>query len=180
MPVLISQPGTDILNCTACELCARACPIECITIGWDKVDRNTADPAELGNNIRTGRHLQLFDLDSSLCLYCGLCAEACPYDALAMSDVFELSEDTVGATHAVALDEEAFDGGFPGQTAGDASFVYDKDRLAELGRNPAANMTGQRYEPYISLQRDGIWEDRDEDDSIFPPRPDLRYGGTPR
>lgn len=180
LPVLVSQPGTEILNCTACELCARACPIECITVGWNKVDRNAADPAEYGNNTRTGRHLVLFDLDSSLCLYCGLCAEACPYDALAMSDVFELSEATVGAPHREKFDEEAYDGGFPGQTAGDGSFVYDKERLAELGRNPAANITGQRYEPYISLQRDGIWEDRDEDDAIFPPRPDLRYGGARR
>lgn len=180
LPVLISRPGTEILNCTACELCARACPIECITIGWDKVDRNTADPEEYGNNTRTGRHLKLFDLDSSLCLYCGLCAEACPYDALAMSDVFELSEATVGAVHQTHMDEEAYDGGFPGQTAGDSNFVYDKDRLAALGRSPAANITGQRYEPYISLQRDAIWEDRDDADNIFPPRPDLRYGDSAR
>src|SRR5690625_1988267 len=130
LPVLVSQPGTEILNCTACELCARACPIDCITIGWDKVDRNTADPAEYGNNTRTGRHLRLFDLDSSLCLYCGLCAEACPYDALAMSDVFELSEGDIGPAHRIAFDEDAYDGGYAGQTAGDASFVYDKDRLA--------------------------------------------------
>lgn len=180
LPVLVSQPGTEILNCTACELCARACPIECITVGWDKVDRNSADPAEYGNNTRTGRHLQLFDLDSSLCLYCGLCAEACPYDALAMSDIFEMSEGDVGAPYRTAFDEEAYDGGFPGQTAGDASFVYTKERLAELGRNPSANVTGQRYEPYISLQRDGIWDDRDADDNIFPARPDLRYGGARR
>lgn len=178
LPVLISRPGTEILNCTACELCARACPIECITVGWDKVDRNSADPAELGNNTRTGRHLKVFDLDSSLCLYCGLCAEACPYDALAMSDIFELSEGTVGVEHPFRWDEDEFDGAFIGQTAGDKSFVYDKDQLAEFGRSGGANITGQRYEPYISLQRDAIWEDRDADDKNFPPRPDLRYGGN--
>src|SRR5690625_170137 len=97
-----------------------------------------------------------------------------------MSDVFEMSEGDTGVPHRTTFDEEAYDGGFPGQTAGDSSFVYDKERLAALGRNPAANITGQRYEPYISLQRDGIWEDRDEDDAIFPPRPDLRYGSARR
>lgn len=180
LPVLVSQPGTEILNCTACELCARACPVDCITIGWNKVDRNAASPEEYGNNTRTGRHLRLFDLDSSLCLYCGLCAEACPYDALAMSDVFELSEMSAGEVHPTRLDEEAFDGGFPGVTAGDRSFVYDKDRLAALGRDPSANLSGQRFEPYLSLQRDGVWDDRDADHNIFPPRPELRYGGASR
>lgn len=177
LPVLVSQPGTEILNCTACELCARACPVDCITIGWNKVDRNTAKPEEYGNNTRTGRHLVLYDLDASLCLYCGLCAEACPYDALAMSDVFELAELAVGDSHPTRLNEEAFDGGFPGVTAGDRSFVFDKERLAALGRNPSANLTGQRFEPYLSLQRDAAWDDRDADHNIFPPRPDLRYGG---
>ncbi|HEY8496914.1 MAG TPA: 4Fe-4S binding protein [Limnochordales bacterium] len=175
LPVLLSMPGTEILKCTACELCARACPVECITIGWDKVDRKTARPEDVGNDTRTGRALRLYNLDASLCLYCGLCAEACPYEALAMSDVFELAEETTGDAVPVALDTEAYDGGFPGRTAGDAQFVYTKERLAALGRSPQGIVSGQRFEPYVSLQRDGVWERRDEPHNVFPPRPDARH-----
>ncbi|REJ35424.1 MAG: hypothetical protein DIU83_01370 [Bacillota bacterium] len=175
LPVLLSRPGTEILNCTACELCARACPVECITIGWDKVDRKTARPEEVGNNTNTGRALRLYNLDASLCLYCGLCAEACPYEALAMSDVYELAEAAAGEPVPVELDKERFDGGFPGRTAGDERFVYTKERLAALGRHPAAVITGTRFNPYLSLQRDAVWEEREEPHNIFPPRPDLQY-----
>lgn len=174
LPVLLSEPGTDILKCTACELCARACPVECITIGWDKVDRKTARPEEVGNDTHTGRALRLYNLDASLCLYCGLCAEACPYEALAMSDVFELAEGAVGEPVPVALERERFDGGFPGRTAGDRRFVYDKKRLAALGRSPAAAISGTRFTPYLSLQRDAVWDDRDRPHNVYPPRPDMR------
>ncbi|GEM_PF-397072 len=175
LPVLLSMPGTEILRCTACELCARACPVECITIGWDKVDRKTAPPEKVGNDTRTGRALRLYNLDASLCLYCGLCAEACPYEALAMSDVFELSEETAGDGVPVALDSERFAGGFPGRTAGDARFVYTKERLAEIGRSPGSLVSGQRFEPYVSLQRDGVWEQQDMPHNVFRPRPDARH-----
>ncbi|HEY8418357.1 MAG TPA: 4Fe-4S binding protein [Limnochordales bacterium] len=180
LPVLLSMPGTEILKCTACELCARACPVECITIGWDKVDRKTARPEDVGNDTRTGRALRLYNLDASLCLYCGLCAEACPYEALAMSDVFELAEATPGQAVPVALDTERYDGGFPGRTAGDARFVYGKERLAALGRSPGGIVSGRRFEPYVSLQRDGVWEERDEPHNIFPPRPDARHEADTR
>jgi len=175
LPVLLSMPGTEILKCTACELCARACPVECITIGWDKVDRKTARPEDVGNDTRTGRALRLYNLDASLCLYCGLCAEACPYEALAMSDVYEMAEGSPGEPAATELDRDRYDGGFPGRTAGDERFVYTKERLAALGRSPGATISGHRFEPYVSLNRDAVWEDRDDPHNIFPPRPDARY-----
>jgi ferredoxin len=37
------------------------------------------------------RVLQKYDVDESRCILCGICVDACPYDALRHSDQFELS-----------------------------------------------------------------------------------------
>jgi NADH-quinone oxidoreductase subunit I len=36
--------------------------------------------------------LDRFDIDYSLCMYCGICVEVCPFDALFWSPEFEYSE----------------------------------------------------------------------------------------
>src|SRR5690554_3613481 len=150
LPVLLSRPGTEILKCTACERCARACPVECITIGWDKVDRKTARPEDVGNDTRTGRALRLYNLDASLCLYCGLCAEACPWEALAMSDYYEMSAPAARQGEPVPHNPEAT-GGYPGRHAGDGAFVYDKFQLGELARRPQVRVTGMKFNPYLAV-----------------------------
>ena len=48
------------------------------------------DPVPPGTGTRS-KVLDVYNLDSTWCMYCGLCVEACPFDALAMSDQFELA-----------------------------------------------------------------------------------------
>jgi NADH-quinone oxidoreductase subunit I len=36
--------------------------------------------------------LDRFDIDYGLCMYCGICVEVCPFDALFWSPEFEYSE----------------------------------------------------------------------------------------
>lgn len=65
--------------CTSCMICARECPSWCISI-----DSHT-DPVEglpVGARDRTRNVLDRFAIDWSLCMYCGICVEECPYDAL--------------------------------------------------------------------------------------------------
>jgi NADH-quinone oxidoreductase subunit I len=68
--------------CTSCMICARECPTWCITI-----DSHTEPVAGLptGARTRTENVLDRFALDWSLCMYCGICVDECPFDALAWS-----------------------------------------------------------------------------------------------
>ncbi len=83
-------------NCTVCMLCARECPDWCIYIESHK---QTA-PAPDGGRPRVRNVLDRFAIDFSLCMYCGICVEACPYDALFWSGEFGYPETGIGAlTH---------------------------------------------------------------------------------
>ena len=65
--------------CTSCMICARECPSWCITI-----DSHT-EPVEglpAGARERTRNVLERFAIDWSLCMYCGICVDECPFDAL--------------------------------------------------------------------------------------------------
>jgi len=65
--------------CTSCMICARECPSWCIII--ESHTRPVADqPA--GGRVRTENVLDRFAIDWSLCMYCGICVEECPFDAL--------------------------------------------------------------------------------------------------
>ncbi|HET7558544.1 MAG TPA: NADH-quinone oxidoreductase subunit I [Limnochordia bacterium] len=104
IPVLLSEPDGGELKCIACELCAKACPVQCIEIETHRgEDRKKV--------------LDVYNLDATWCMYCGICVEVCPADALAMSDQFELAGDDVEA------------------------LLYDKERLAEIGRRQTTATT---------------------------------------
>jgi NADH-quinone oxidoreductase subunit I len=75
-------------NCTACMLCSRSCPDWCIYIEGHK---DKAPPRREGGKPRTVQVLDRFDIDFSLCMYCGICVEVCPFDALHWSPEYEYS-----------------------------------------------------------------------------------------
>jgi NADH-quinone oxidoreductase subunit I len=91
-------------NCTACMLCSRSCPDWCIYIEGHK---DKAPPRREGGKPRTVQILDRFDIDYSLCMYCGICVEVCPFDALFWTPEYEYS------------------------TARIADLLHDKTRLGE-------------------------------------------------
>ena len=79
-PILVYDEKPEDPRCVACDICAKECPPKCITIVRDRDDQ--------------GRGLQrpkVFDIDVSVCMSCGICEEACPFDAIYMDKNFELS-----------------------------------------------------------------------------------------
>ncbi|MFN8074835.1 MAG: NADH-quinone oxidoreductase subunit I [Kineosporiaceae bacterium] len=75
-------------NCTVCMLCSRECPDWCIYIDSHK----ETVPAVGGGRARQRNVLDRFAIDFSLCMYCGICIEVCPFDALYWSPEFEYAE----------------------------------------------------------------------------------------
>jgi len=83
-------------NCTVCYKCSRECPDWCIYIDAHK---ETHEPAA-GGRARSAKILDRFAIDYALCMYCGICVEVCPFDALFWSPEFEYAEyDIVELTH---------------------------------------------------------------------------------
>ncbi len=76
-------------NCTSCMLCARECPDWCIYIDSHKETIPATTP---GGRDRQRNVLDRFAIDFSLCMYCGICVEVCPFDALHWSPQFEYAE----------------------------------------------------------------------------------------
>jgi NADH-quinone oxidoreductase subunit I len=78
-------------NCTVCMLCARECPDWCIYIDSHKETVHVEGAARA----RQRNVLDRFAIDFSLCMYCGICVEVCPFDALFWSPHFEYSEGEI-------------------------------------------------------------------------------------
>ena len=75
-------------NCTVCMLCARECPAWCIHLESHK---EPVPPTRPGGRPRSRNVLDRFAIDFGLCLYCGICVEVCPFDALFWSPEYAYS-----------------------------------------------------------------------------------------
>jgi NADH-quinone oxidoreductase subunit I len=82
----------DTDACTVCMLCARECPDWCIYIEGHKEEKPASKP---GGRPRAKSVLDRFDIDYGLCMYCGICVEVCPFDALFWSPEYEYSEGSL-------------------------------------------------------------------------------------
>jgi NADH-quinone oxidoreductase subunit I len=83
-PFLLYEEGPDgekIERCTACGICAKVCPPQCIWIV------RAMDPAT-GKPIPSAAE---FYIDIDICMNCGSCAEYCPFDAIKMDHEYEMA-----------------------------------------------------------------------------------------
>jgi NADH-quinone oxidoreductase subunit I len=88
--------GLQVLNrdeegrerCTACGLCAVACPSEAITM--EAAERLPGEE----HLYREEKYAVKYEINMLRCIFCGLCEEACPKDAVYLSETFAPSNYT--------------------------------------------------------------------------------------
>jgi len=73
-------PLPQSIRCTACGICAKVCPPQCIWIvrSTDEKGKPVPKPAE-------------FYIDIDVCMNCGFCAEFCPFDSIIMDHDYKLA-----------------------------------------------------------------------------------------
>jgi NADH-quinone oxidoreductase subunit I len=77
--IILTRDPDGQERCVACNLCAVACPVDCIAL------QKTED--------ETGRwYPEWFRINFSRCIYCGLCEEACPTYAIQLTPDYEMCE----------------------------------------------------------------------------------------
>ena len=72
---------TSFVMGIACKLCEAICPAQAITIEAEE---------RMDGSRRTTR----YDIDMTKCIYCGLCQESCPVDAI-VEGTFEVNSGFV-------------------------------------------------------------------------------------
>ncbi len=77
--IILARDPDGEERCVACNLCAVACPVDCIAL--------QATEDEHGR-----RYPEFFRINFSRCIYCGLCEEACPTYAIQLTPDFEMGE----------------------------------------------------------------------------------------
>jgi NADH-quinone oxidoreductase subunit I len=92
-------------RCTACGLCAVACPAEAITM--------VAAERKKGEEklYREEKYAASYEINMLRCIFCGLCEEACPKEAIFLTDRIVSTDYSRG------------------------EFIYDKSKLVEPHEN---------------------------------------------
>jgi NADH-quinone oxidoreductase subunit I len=111
-------------RCTACGLCAVACPAEAITMV--AAERKPGEE----NLYREEKYAEVYEINMLRCIFCGLCEEACPKEAIFLTD-------------RIVLTDYVRDG-----------FVYGKDKLVEpLDKDKRIDVSKRQTKEVIEFKK---------------------------
>jgi NADH-quinone oxidoreductase subunit I len=174
---VLSRYEDGMEKCIGCELCAGACPVNCIYVrGLDNPPDHPVSPGE--------RYGYVYEINYLRCIHCDLCVEACPTQAITESKMFEFSftnrADAIYTKAELLVDDQGFPqrlpwedwregeadmtGGWMRATspAGDASFEGVVQWTADLGFGVRAAEAGQ------SGNRDDVATGSKQLRNVFP------------
>ncbi len=110
-------------RCTACGLCAVACPAEAITM--------VAAERQKGEEklYREEKYAKVYEINMLRCIFCGLCEEACPKEAIFLTDRIVPTEFNRG------------------------EFIYGKEKLVE-GVNQRVDVSPRQTPSVAAFKQD--------------------------
>lgn len=77
-------------DCIGCDQCARACPVNVISI--ETVKALPTEDLKTSQGRKKALWVTNFTIDFAKCCYCQLCVFPCPTECIYMTDVYEFSE----------------------------------------------------------------------------------------
>jgi formate hydrogenlyase subunit 6/NADH:ubiquinone oxidoreductase subunit I len=111
----------DILKCTACTMCVKVCPVDCISLesvrGADKK-----------------MVLASYDINIGRCMYCGLCVEVCPPKSLKHTSGYEMASGPAEADPPLHRGGRGGDQGTRGAPGGRAAKAAEAKPPKRQGR----------------------------------------------
>ncbi len=75
---LVRDPKTGKARCVGCGLCAAICPSRCIYIYTSEGENHE-------------KNVDRYEIELLRCLYCSYCMEACPFQAVVLTEHYEYS-----------------------------------------------------------------------------------------
>lgn len=72
----------DLTTCIACDACAKACPVDCIYIGRERITNKEG---------KKGFKITSYVIDYTKCMFCAMCVDPCPTDSIFMGSNHDLS-----------------------------------------------------------------------------------------
>ena len=85
-PILLWDHAIDEPFCTGCQACARACPVECMTMVMKD------NPKFKDKESKRRKIVEKFWIDYGRCMRCNICVEVCNFEAIAMNNTWAAQE----------------------------------------------------------------------------------------
>ena len=81
-PVLLWDFDVEEPFCTGCQVCARYCPVDCMTVTMKD------NPLYAEGKSKRRKIVERFYIDYARCMRCDICVEVCNFDAIVMNNTW--------------------------------------------------------------------------------------------